>query len=232
MNLIGRGWRLARAHWGLESLKREADAHLDEPAALASLLFHYAGSALEPLQVEEELASLVKEVRTLNPANVLEIGTAAGGTLFLWTRLAQPHAVIVSIDLPGGKFGNGYSRGRAGVYRRFAGKNQQLHLLREDSHVATTLEKTRQLFGGRQVDLLFIDGDHTYDGVKRDWEMYSGLVRSGGMIVFHDIAANYEDIQVKRLWDSIKLDSEHREYAVHPKGYFGIGVLVKQPSAI
>jgi hypothetical protein len=57
--------------------------------------------------------------------------------------------------------------------------------------------------------------------------MYSPLVRPGGMVVFHDIAGNYDDTQVKKLWDSLKPNFEHREYAVDPKGLYGIGVLVK-----
>lgn len=225
MSRIGRVWQLARTHYGLAKLKREADSHLDQPVELVSLIFQYARSTLKPIQIEEELAELVREVRKLNPLTVLEIGTARGGTLLLWTRLAQRHATIVSIDLPGGQFGGGYSNGQAAVYRRFAGKDQKLHLLRADSHAQSTLETTKGLFGGKSIDLLFIDGDHTYEGVKKDWEMYSPLVRPGGMIVFHDIAGNYGDTQVKKLWDSIKPDFEHREIAVDPKGYYGIGLV-------
>jgi predicted O-methyltransferase YrrM len=89
------------------------------------------------------------------------------------------------------------------------------------------LDRTKQLFEHRPIDLLFIDGDHTFDGVKRDWEMYSPLVRSGGMIVFHDIAGNYEDTQVKKLWDSVKSDFKYHEYAFDQNGYYGIGILYK-----
>lgn len=192
-----------------------------------SLVFQYADSFLKPIQIEEELAELVREVRKLKPLTVLEIGTARGGTLLLWTRLAQRNATIVSIDLPGGKFGGGYTARQAAIYRRFAGKDQSLHLLRLDSHAQPTLDKTKQLFGGKPVDLLFIDGDHTYEGVKQDWEMYSPLVRTGGMIVFHDIAGNYDDTQVKRLWDSLRPQFEHREFCVDPQGYYGLGVLFK-----
>jgi predicted O-methyltransferase YrrM len=211
----------------MSKLKREADAHLDSPAQLVSLIFRYNGSTLRPLQIEEELTSLIRDVRTLKPQTVLEIGTAHGGTLFLWTRLAQQNAVIVSVDLPGGKFGGGYPKRRATIYRRFTGKNQKLYLLRENSHSPSTLDKTKKLFGGKPVDLLFIDGDHTFEGVKMDWEMYSPLVRPGGMVAFHDIAGNYDDTQVKRLWDSIKSGFKHNEYALDPTGYYGIGVLTK-----
>lgn len=227
MHAVNRALRFARTHIGMGNMKREADAHLDQPAELVSLIFHSSNSMLRPIQIKEELISLVKDVRKLNPLTVLEIGTAQGGTLFLWTRLAQQNAVIVSIDLPGGPFGGGYSSPRASIYRRFAGPAQTLHLLRDDSHQRATLEKAQKLFGGKPIDLLFIDGDHTYEGVKQDWEMYFPLVRPGGMVVFHDIAGNYEDTQVKRLWDSIKSGFHYREYAVDPKGYYGIGVLFK-----
>ncbi len=36
------------------------------------------------------------------------------------------------------------------------------------------------------IDLLFIDGDHSYDGVKRDWELFSPHVSAFGVVVFHD----------------------------------------------
>lgn len=227
MRRFGQTRQIARLHLGMTKFKRTADSCLDQPEELVSLVFSYAGSALRPFQVEEELANMVRDVRKLNPVTVLEIGTAQGGTLFLWTRLAQPHATIVSIDLPGGKFGGGYSTRRVPVYRRFAGKRQKLHLLREDSHAQPTFDRVKTLFGETPVDLLFIDGDHTYEGVKKDWEMYSSLVRPGGIIAFHDIAGNYDDTQVKMLWDSIKPNFEHREYAVHPEGLYGIGMLYK-----
>jgi len=229
MNRLQSALQLARIRLNLAKLKRDFDDHLDQPEELVSLLFQFAGSSLKPLQIKEELAWLVQQVRTLKPRTVLEIGTARGGTLFLWTRLARPDAVIVSIDLPGGRFGGGYNPRRGSVYHHFPRSGQQLHLLREDSHQDSTLDKTRALFGGELIDFLFIDGDHTYEGVKKDWEMYSPLVRPGGLIAFHDIAGNYEDTQVKRLWDSVKPAFEHREYAVDPQGYYGIGVLVAHP---
>jgi predicted O-methyltransferase YrrM len=230
LHRLRRDWRFIRAYVGMEQFKQKADSHLNQPEELVKLVFGYAGSAIKPIQIDKELAALVRDVRDLNPATVLEIGTAQGGTLFLWSRLAQPNATIVSIDLPGGKFGGGYTNRRAVLYRRFPAKSQQLHLLREDSHALPTFQKAKQLFSGKPVDLLFVDGDHTYEGVKKDWEMYSELVRPGGMIVFHDIAGNYDDTQVKKLWDSIKSNYKHNEYAVHPDGLYGIGVLSKANS--
>jgi predicted O-methyltransferase YrrM len=36
------------------------------------------------------------------------------------------------------------------------------------------------------VDLLFIDGDHSYEGVKADWDMFTPHMSAFGVVVFHD----------------------------------------------
>ena len=37
-----------------------------------------------------------------------------------------------------------------------------------------------------KIDLIFIDGDHTYEGVKRDWELFLPHLSEFGVVVFHD----------------------------------------------
>ena len=37
-----------------------------------------------------------------------------------------------------------------------------------------------------KIDFLFIDGDHHYEGVKKDWDLYSPLLKSGSIVDFHD----------------------------------------------
>ncbi|GAA5181675.1 hypothetical protein GCM10025771_29140 [Niveibacterium umoris] len=37
-----------------------------------------------------------------------------------------------------------------------------------------------------QFDVCFIDGDHTFEGVRRDWQLYAPMVKPGGWVVFHD----------------------------------------------
>ncbi len=226
-NLIRRISNCAKAYAGLDTLNRRTANLVDRPQELVNECFGFANGFLQPIQVPEEMESLLLDVRKLNPKTVLEIGTFRGGTLYLWTRLAQPDATIVSVDLPGGKFGGGYPRVRTPLYRQFAGERQKLHLLRANSHDTASLEKVEALFGHSSVDFLFLDGDHTYEGVKRDWEMYSPLVRKEGIIAFHDVARNYEETHVKRFWDSIKHDFSYREYMIHPEGLYGIGVIFK-----
>jgi predicted O-methyltransferase YrrM len=65
---------------------------------------------------------------------------------------------------------------------------QTVHAVHGDSHEAEMLHRLCGALDHRPIDLLFIDGDHTYDGVRSDYSMYSPLVRRGGLIAFHDIA--------------------------------------------
>jgi cephalosporin hydroxylase len=58
--------------------------------------------SIKPNQVRYEVAKLLDVLAEVKPKVILEIGTAGGGTLFLFTRVADPEAKIISVDLPGG----------------------------------------------------------------------------------------------------------------------------------
>lgn len=179
-------------------------------------------------QVRSELLALGELLAALRPERALEIGTAGGGTLLFLTHLASPLATIVSVDLPGGRFGGGYSARRKWAYRRFARARQQLHLLQGDSHSVKMLEQANALLAGQPLDYLFIDGDHRYEGVKRDFEMYGPLVRKGGLIAFHDIVEGPSDNVggVPRFWQEIRAQHRHREFVDDPlQGGYGLGIL-------
>jgi len=183
---------------------------------------------IRPAQVYEEILRLAEIVADLKPRRVLEIGTAGGGTLFIWCRLASDDATVISIDLPGGLFGGGYPMWRAVLYRYFRKPRQKLHLIRGDSHDPRTLEKVKRILGGEELDFLFIDGDHTFEGVKRDFEMYSTLVRRGGVVAFHDIVPGPQEYVggVPRFWSKVKSRYRHIEIVSDwSQGGYGIGVL-------
>lgn len=44
-----------------------------------------------------------------------------------------------------------------------------------------------------KIDVLFIDGDHSYNGVKKDFELYSQLLTENGIIIIHDTDSRYEE---------------------------------------
>jgi cephalosporin hydroxylase len=201
--------------------------------------FHVWGITIRPMQVRSELRSLVRMVEDRPPRVVLEIGTANGGTLFVLARTASPDATIISVDLPGGDFGGGYPRWKRGLYRTFATERQQLFLIQGDSHREETIAHVRDLLNGRSVDLLLIDGDHTYEGVRRDFDAYNPFVANGGILAFHDIVpenpqrkSEYDlcSGQVPRFWSELRARYEHAELVDDWKqGAMGIGILSWPP---
>jgi predicted O-methyltransferase YrrM len=144
--------------------------------------FNCLGFSLKLHQVKEDILGFLSIVDNLNPEIVLEIGTFAGGTLFLLSRFSSPTATVFSIDLP-----RLMTCWRPMVYKSFARDHQRIHVIRSDSHDARTLARIKKTLNGRNVDCLFIDGDHTYQGVRKDFDMYAPLVRKGGIVSFHDI---------------------------------------------
>jgi cephalosporin hydroxylase len=193
--------------------------------------FQYHDVTIRPLQVKEEISSLVKKLQDTSPRVLLEIGTSHGGSLYLFCMAASPDAVLISVDLRGGKYGGGYSRLRVPLYRSFARERQEIHLINGNSHEHSTLAKVKDILDGKQVDFLFIDGDHSYEGVKADFDMYSGLVRNGGIIALHDIVEHTVDrsVEVPKLWNEIKSKYEHEEMVKDwNQGWGGIGVIYRK----
>jgi len=192
---------------------------------IVARVFSLADEFFRPIQVEEELVEALREVQALQPRFIVEIGTAGGGTFLLWSRVAHPEATIVTVDLPGGPFGGGYSLLRVPLFRRIILPGQKLHILRGDSHETSTLERVKACLGGNAADFLFIDGDHSDAGVRADYRLYGPLVRPGGLIAFHDIGVRHmPGCDVYQLWAEIRGSSRSREILVSQYSY-GIGLL-------
>ena len=147
-------------------------------------------------QKERELAEFIELVAQLKPEVIVEIGVDAGGTLYAWKQLAD--TVIGIDDRPGGP---------EPIYC-ISGKPRDEHgaeMIIGDSHDLATVKTLTDMLDGRSIDCLFIDGDHTYFGVRSDYQLYAPLVRSGGLIGFHDIAAWRSDhIEVPQFWAEVK----------------------------
>lgn len=180
------------------------------PSKLAEIaIFHGA------CQKISELAPLITLLRRRKLRTIVEIGTMKGGTFWLWCQVAEPSAAIISIDLPGGKFGGGYSLKEQKKFETYGRARQRLHFLRKNSHQRPTVEQLSKLLSGKQVDFLFIDGDHTYSGVKKDFHLYSPFVRNRGLIGFHDILPHNKvrSCEVSQFWREVRLSFDHWEFA-------------------
>ena len=182
--------------YGLLKLRLLSSAGIDETAD-----FILGGGALlvGALQHRAEILPFLKESFPEPPRTIAEIGRARGGTLALLCRAAAPDALIISLDLPGVSYSGPLSSLNKGAWRRpllnaMRGPGQELRMIDGDSKAPASVELFRAALGGRKLDLLFIDGDHLFEGVKSDFELYFGFVKPGGVIAFHDIQPGAEEL--------------------------------------
>jgi len=161
---------------------------------------------------------------------ILEIGAGIGGNLFLFSRIADENASIISIDLPPTVFGIGLPKWRERLVNELKGEGQKIFFIRGISQQPVTVNQVKIILGDNQIDVLFIDGDHSYEGVKRDFNLYSPFVKENGIIAFHDIVPHplNKNIQVPIFWNEIKKKYEFREIISKKESGGGIGVLFKQ----
>lgn len=198
---------------------------------LIDTISRFEDGFFRPAQVRAEIRAALEEIERLQPQRVLEIGTSRGGTFYLLCRASAPSATLISLDLPGGRWGGGYSNWKTFVFRRLAPPDQSVHFVRGNSHEPASKHQVQKVLGGQLLDVLFIDGDHSYEGVKPDFLLYRDLVRPGGLIFFHDIALHppEQDCHVDRFWAEVRQQYPSRELIERPdQGWAGIGMLVNE----
>ena len=120
---------IAKLKWSINKQNRSLDEWVDFVVTDKS-------QQIFSLQDKWEISSLLEKAESIKPKRIAEIGTCMGGTLFLFSRVAQADAHLISVDLPYGPFGGGYGPWRIPLYKAFARNNQKIDLIRGNSRSA------------------------------------------------------------------------------------------------
>ena len=144
-------------------------------------------------QGKNELLWLLNQLDSVHPKVIVEIGVHQGYSLDVWHEAFDPEQLYgIDIDLSDADALKIAIRAEA-------------YISNSDSHSDFALNKLIEVLNGRKVDFLFIDGDHTFEGVKKDFEMYSPLVRKGGIIAFDDMDLfDNPTVEVHAFWQIVK----------------------------
>lgn len=172
----------------------------------------------DPLEISE----LLLIFKGLWPRlSVVEIGSREGGTLKLWLDNMEK-ARCVSIDLSEGR--PEQVAGHGGLWLEWAkAKGNRFACLEKESQDRNIVDIVEMAMA--PIDFLFIDGGHTYEQVKADYDNYGSLVRYGGIIAFHDVVdKDWPD--VVRFWNEVSQGKNSRLIS-HCRDKFGIGVIYK-----
>jgi predicted O-methyltransferase YrrM len=175
---------------------------------------------IRPMQNKTEFTEFVSFLisRDTKLLNIMEIGTASGGTLFLFSQIAEPGGTVVSLD----KYN--FPNWKKSLFHSFSNK-VNIILIKGNSIIPKTVDTINAQVGNHKLDLLFIDADHTYLGVKRDFDRFAPFVKEGGVIAFHDIIPGKGN-GVPAFYGELRSKYESVEFKQNTFGWGGIGAII------
>jgi hypothetical protein len=140
----------------------------------------------------------------MRPRTYVELGTHYGASFFAVCQAIEAHQIDctpVAIDLWLGDEHTGYYK--ENVYRAFNIVHQKKYggvglVLRKDFNEAANH------FEQKSIDLIHIDGLHTYEAVRNDYETWLPKASESGVLLFHDTTVREREFGVWKLWDEIK----------------------------
>lgn len=142
-------------------------------------------------------------MRTFRPQCLVELGTYTGVSLFAFCRAVREARLATrcyAVDTWKGEMHAGFYG--EDIYAGVASYIEEhyasfVHLLR------MTFDEAAPRFKRDSIDILHIDGLHTYEAVRHDFDLWLPRVRPGGIVLFHDVCEQHGDFGVHKLWDEI-----------------------------
>jgi predicted O-methyltransferase YrrM len=114
---------------------------------------------------------------------LVEIGVWHGVTTALLRRAMSPDGVLYGVDpYPAGRLGFNAQR----LIARHEVAKEPNGSMRWVRAMSIEAARAHASSGGLPPDFIFIDGDHSFEGLRGDWEAWSGLVTPDGVVAVHD----------------------------------------------
>ena len=161
-------------------------------------------------------------VEQLKPGIIVELGTHYGVSFFSFCEAARElseDTYVYAIDTwEGDEQAGNYG---SDVYD-YVNDYHYKHHYQRSQLVRSYFDDAVKQFADKSIGLLHIDGLHTYEAVKHDFETWLPKLKDGGTILFHDWNVKTEGFGVWKLWDELKRDGRFK-CTETPNGY-GLGI--------
>jgi len=163
-------------------------------------------------------------IRNLKPHTVVELGTHKGTSFFSMCQAVKDGKLKTKLYAVDTWKGDEH----AGFYDEsiFA----EVNTIKNEYYSKQNIIFLRSLFDdavtqfkNNSIDVLHIDGLHTYEAVKHDFGNWFGKVKENGIIIFHDTNERHDDFGVYKLWEELKKKFKTLEF-FHSHG---LGILTK-----
>lgn len=170
-------------------------------------------------------------VRSQRPLRVLCIGSMYGFIPFMLTRACQDNN-YGHVDFVDAVYGIKSKNPRINKsFWKETNFNNHFSFLNDPNWISfhkKTSEEYSKTSKQRRWNYIYIDGDHSYEGVKRDFELYFPRLKKNGYIVFHDINKKNNKVKkygVNKFWREIKKKNNYS--FIDFNGECGLGILQK-----
>ena len=137
-------------------------------------------------------------VENLQPECVVELGSHYGVSFFAFCEAAElwsKQTYIYAIDTWKGDEHAGYYDNE--VFNKVSIHQQKYHAQRSQL-IRSTFAKAAEQFSDGSLDLIHIDGLHTYEAVRRDYDEWKVKLKHGGSVIFHDWNVREDRVQKER----------------------------------
>jgi hypothetical protein len=161
-------------------------------------------------------------IKIHKPSVFVELGTHSGNSYFAFCESAKESALNIRCyaidtwqgDVQAGAYGES-------IYNDVAHHNEALYA-KFSTLLRMTFDEALEKFDNHAIDLLHIDGLHTYEAVKHDFESWLPKLSNRAIVLFHDISVRENEFGVWKLWEELS--------AIYPSASFqhshGLGVLL------